>query len=85
MNVQGVYHEGYSYLVNRRTETTSLFYLASDPAEVQELATVEPARVEAFAAWLEGHRTLEAGAVDGAPLSEADREQLEALGYVDTP
>ena len=85
VHVQGAYHEGYSYLVDHRTETTWLFYLASDPAEVQDLATVEPARVEAFGALLEGRRTLEAGSVDGAPLSQADREQLEALGYVDTP
>lgn len=85
VNVQGLYRDGYSYLVDRRTETTSLFHLERDPAEAQDLATTEPEQVGAFAALLERHRALEAGAVDGAPLSEADRERLEALGYVDNP
>ena len=85
VEVEGVYGDGYSYLVDRRTETTSLFNLERDPAEVQDLAPTAPERVEAFGTLLEEHRALEAGAVDGAPLSEADRERLEALGYVDNP
>ncbi len=85
VQVEGVYRDGYSYLVDRRTETTSLFNLERDPKEAQDLATIAPERVRAFADLLEEHRTLDGGAVDGAPLSEADRERLEALGYVDNP
>lgn len=85
VQVEGVYRDGYSYLVDRRTESTSLFNLARDPAEMRNLAPAEAERAEAFGALLEVPRSLEAGAVDGAPLSEADRERLEALGYVDNP
>jgi choline-sulfatase len=86
---QGYQREGWKLIHTRSDyqglrDHTSLFHLREDPDEDHDLASTEPDRVAALAALLE---TAAAGLLGTeAPknvLSDMDRDQLEALGYLE--
>lgn len=60
-----------------------LYDLVSDPGEQENLATREPARAAALAAYLARWREAHPVAVPAAPVSPEDARRLEALGYVE--
>lgn len=67
------------------THATKLYDVANDPGEVTDLATQQPERVAAMHERLAGLlAALNAGAVvPENHMSEEDRTQLEALGYLE--
>jgi len=87
VNTSAAFRENYSYLVDRRTGKTALYYLPEDPGELENLAEGQADVAARLASLLDGYlRGMGSGAPsEHGPLDPETREQLEALGYVDTP
>jgi arylsulfatase A-like enzyme len=82
---RGILRDGWKLIVTPTSGRRRLFHLERDPAEKQDLAAREPARVAALAEELARHRTEnEAGRVAGERIEVPDavHEALEALGYL---
>ncbi len=86
---QGVSDGGWKYLridhdYQGRRGTEELFDIVADPDELVELSGGEPARIASMRSLLEGLvGQFSGGVLPANVLSEMDREQLEALGYLE--
>ena len=76
-----VRYGSWKLLYDRRTATSKLFDIATDPGETHDLSGAEPERAAALRERLSAF--LDAEAVGGqlAPLESEQRARLEALGY----
>ncbi len=85
--LQTVVAGGWKLIRNPETGRAALFDLAADPGERVDLAAREPARVArltaALRAWSRATERRRSGPAAVPALSEAERERLRALGYVD--
>jgi arylsulfatase A-like enzyme len=87
INTSAVYHGGYSYLLDRRTNQSSLFYLPDDPEEQHDLGDERHEIASRLAeVWALYQDSITVSSTPEATLlDDAARERLEALGYVGIP
>jgi arylsulfatase A-like enzyme len=76
----------YKFLFDTRTGESSLFELATDPAETKDLAATEPVRAayyrESLHAWMKTLARQGGGGGEEAKLTPEQCENLRALGYL---
>ncbi|MCF6285039.1 MAG: sulfatase-like hydrolase/transferase, partial [Candidatus Hydrogenedentes bacterium] len=85
VNTRAVFFDGYSYLLDCRRDSSSLFHIPGDALERNDLRTEKLEVAARLADLLSAHLRAFEGSLsqDGVPLDDAARETLEALGYVD--
>lgn len=81
----GIIYAGWKLVIDLGTGETMLFDLTADPLEQRDLAASEPERLRALRQRLAEVRTRlgDRDPVHVAPPSEAQLEDLRALGYID--
>lgn len=88
-HADGIVDDSWKLIVDRSNERRLLFDLREDPGEAHDLASEHPDRVERLERRLEAMRARARASAPAPPAefepSEALRERLRALGYVDPP
>jgi len=77
----GIRSDGWKYIAS--DEGVWLYDLSADPAEQTSVADTNSSRVEEFEEWIPEYLVQRGAERLNDPSDEVDKEQLEALGYIE--